>query len=445
MRHTLVLAFLLATSSFAQSPAPAPALPAVPLPFQPDEFHPQTPEERAALLECAERMAGVSKEGDTTPLPEQQVAAYRAYFTRFPTGKFRPVAVGAFAKMLRKANKLDAVLDAARDLVTKEATLPKAEVALMLTKHYVAGGGEPAKAVALMDEQAKSKDGVLAWRAVIGGAQLHAATDMAAAAKRIEDRGDKDLTPAQLVERDYWLGRILHELLLKEKDAERARLEDRVTRMFQNVAAACEKDPAANAHYAAAFIGLARLGLSRNDPALARDAYAKVAKLYPGTQEAQEAAMFGPQIELLGKPAPEFTGPDLDGKPVSSKILAGKIALIDFWATFCPPCLKAAPGIAKMAKDLEKRPFAIVSISLDEPEKRVAIEDFLKKTEITWPQIYEAAHWKSEIAAKYKVNALPAVFLLDETGKVIRVGLEGAELRAAVEAEVARLEKAQGK
>lgn len=445
MRHTLSLALsvLLSASCFAQSPSPA--LPPVPLPFQPEEFAPQSPEERALLLSVAERMAGIPKEGDTTPLEDQKLAVFREFFMRYPAGKFRPVAVGAYAKMLYKAKKLDQVLETARELATHEPTLPRVEVGLMLLKHYVAGGGDAPKAVAVLDEQAKSANADIAWRGVIGGAQLQAATDMEAAAKRIEARGDKDLTPAQALERDYWLGRILHEVSLRAKGTERVKLEERVAAMFNRVADAAEKDPAKHASYAAVFIGLARLGLGRNDPAMTKKAYAQVTKLYPGTPEAQEAEMLGPQIDLIGKPAPAFTGPDLDGKAVSSTLLEGKIGLIDFWATFCPPCVKAAPGLAKMAKDLEKRPFAIVSISLDQPEKKTEIQDFLKKTDIAWPQIYEGQHWKSEIAAKYKVNALPAVFVVDETGKVIRVGLEGEELRAVVEAEVARLEKAAKK
>lgn len=438
---------LLAAPSPSVAPSPsAAALPAVPLPFQAEEFSPGSDAERALLQAIAELMAGVPQPGATTPLEEQKLAAFRRFFTEFPEAKFRPVALGGYVKMIRKRGTAAELVGVARELNTRDPSPAKSEVALMLLKAYLSARGDPAKAVAVLEEQAGSASPEIAWRGELGVAQLlHVTGKRKEAIERLEKRGDKGLSAKLLLERDYTLARILHDESTQVPPAESAKIEDRVLELLRRVTGACARDPKANAAYSSAFVGLARIGLHRADARLAKEAYDTVVRLYPTSQEAQEANMLGPQLELLGKPAPAFEGPDLDGKPVSSKLMAGKIALVDFWATTCPPCLAEAPKLAKLAADARDRPFAIVSVSLDLPERGDEIRKFLAQSKIEWPQVYEGQGWKSQIAAQWKVNALPSMFLIDETGQVKRVGLEGAALREAVEAELSRFEKSRKK
>ena len=447
MRHRIPLSIALlaivATATIAapsQSPAPsASTAVAMPLAFDPDEFSPKSEGERSLL----KMIATVMMSTDT----EAKAAAYRTFFTEYPTGKFKPVAVGAFVKAIKKLQRpADELLTIATDLSTHDPSVGRADVAALLLRHYCAAKGDPAKALAVLDEQAKSKDPAIAWKGAVGGAMLLASTGKRKEAlDRLEARPAKDLEPAMQVERDYVMGRILHDLSTTVTGAERVKMEDTVRERFERVATACEKDAAANAGYSSAFIGLARIGLSRPDAKLAKSAYERVAKLYPATPEAAEAGMLGPQIELLGQPAPAFEGPGLDGKPITSKILEGKISLVDFWATTCAPCKLEAPNLARLARDSAKRPFAIVSISLDLPERKEAIEAFTKATGIEWPQIYDGKGFQSPLPGKWHVNAMPSMFVVDEKGIVIRVGLDGPALREAVEAELSRLESSQKK
>lgn len=442
----LALASLIVAAPASAAPSAAPGKTATGpaaqvLPFKPEEFSPGSEPERALLAEIAERMGGIPKAGDTTTLDQQKLAAFKRYYTEFAGGKFRPVAVGAYAKLVRKSGKVDELLEAARELTTKEATGPRSEVTLSLLKHYLGGRGEPAKAIAVLDVQVASPVPEVSWRALIGGAQLMAAGgDIDGAIARLDKRGEKDLTPAQSVEYGYWMGRMLHQKSVELKGDERAKMEARVVTLLKRVTDACEKDPQGNANYAAAYIGLARIGLSHADAGTAKAAYEQVAKLYPASPEAQEAGMLGPQVALLGKPMPEFEGPNLEGKPWSSKSLAGKISVVDFWATTCPPCIKEMPNLVKMAADFKARPFALISISLDQAGRTSDVKELLAKSGVTWDQIYEGQGWQSTIAAKYNVTAIPSMFVVDENGIVKRVGLEGSELRDVLEEELKRLE-----
>src|SRR5688572_28929850 len=79
------------------------------------------------------------------------------------------------------------------------------------------------------------------------------------------------------------------------------------------------------------------------------------------------------QQELVGKPAPDFTGVDLEGKPVSLADYRGRVVMLDFWATWCGPCVQAIPHIQKVANKFADKPVTVLGINRDQPgsESRV--------------------------------------------------------------------------
>ncbi len=130
-----------------------------------------------------------------------------------------------------------------------------------------------------------------------------------------------------------------------------------------------------------------------------------------------------------GDQAPAFTGTTTDGKTIKLSDLKGKVVLIDFWATWCAPCIAEMPNMRKAyAEFAENDDFILLGISLDEYAKTV--QKFVKEKGLPWPQIVLGPAEKNPIAKKYNVSAIPATFLLDRKGKVVATDLRGGKLQA---------------
>lgn len=131
-----------------------------------------------------------------------------------------------------------------------------------------------------------------------------------------------------------------------------------------------------------------------------------------------------------GMKFPDFAEKDLAGKPLSVSGLKGKVVLVDFWATWCPPCRAEIPNVVKAHEKHHAAGFEVIGISLD--SDRAKLEGFLKAQKMTWPQYFDGAGWNNKLAKKYGVNSIPATYLLDREGKIIASDLRGEALEAAV-------------
>jgi thiol-disulfide isomerase/thioredoxin len=127
---------------------------------------------------------------------------------------------------------------------------------------------------------------------------------------------------------------------------------------------------------------------------------------------------------------PGFEEKDLDGKPLSIAALKGKVVLVDFWATWCGPCVRELPNVTKAYESHHKKGFDIVGISLDQDEQK--LRSFLKDKNMTWQQFFDGKGWGNKLAAKYGVNSIPATYLLGPDGKIIGKDLRGDDLVQAV-------------
>lgn len=113
--------------------------------------------------------------------------------------------------------------------------------------------------------------------------------------------------------------------------------------------------------------------------------------------------------------APEFKLMSLDGKTFTLESLKGRVVLLDFWATWCGPCHQALPELKAIQKRFAKEAFEIVSISVD--RDRRALEAFVKKNEMTWPQLFDEG---SRVAhGAFGINDFPSYVLLDPEGIVV--------------------------
>jgi thiol-disulfide isomerase/thioredoxin len=132
------------------------------------------------------------------------------------------------------------------------------------------------------------------------------------------------------------------------------------------------------------------------------------------------------------KPFPE-TAKDLQGNALSIEKFKGKVLLIDFWATWCGPCIAELPNVVAAYKKHHDKGFEILGISLDNEDKTKLDKFLASHAGMTWPQFYDGKGWKNEIAQLYGVKSIPATYLLDQNGKVYRTGLRGKALERAVQ------------
>lgn len=178
------------------------------------------------------------------------------------------------------------------------------------------------------------------------------------------------------------------------------------------------------------------------NPDKATDAFKEVEKNYPKTKAADVAAKMIAAVEKQkaalqlqaglkpGAPFPPFDEKDMNGKPFSLAAFKGKVVLVDFWATWCPPCVAEMPNVVAAYKKYHDKGFEIAGISLD--ESRSALDAFLKKNDMTWPQYFDGKGWDNVLAGKYGIRSIPATFLLDRDGKIIDRDLRGEDLEKAV-------------
>ena len=112
--------------------------------------------------------------------------------------------------------------------------------------------------------------------------------------------------------------------------------------------------------------------------------------------------------------APEFSFAGLDGSPVRLQDLRGKVVLLDFWATWCEPCVQALPELKSLAREKSGEPFVLVSVSAD--EDRAALEAFVAKHQMSWKQCWDETDQSGSL---FGVTAFPSYLLLDPEGAVL--------------------------
>ena len=116
----------------------------------------------------------------------------------------------------------------------------------------------------------------------------------------------------------------------------------------------------------------------------------------------------------IGKPAKDFSTTLISGEKFSLSNLKGKVILIDFWATWCPPCVKGVPHLKKLYKKYKDKNFEIIGISLD--KKKELVDEYISKERIEWKMIYSGKAWAGDIARDYKVNLIPSYWVIDKEG-----------------------------
>ncbi|MCC5023235.1 MAG: TlpA family protein disulfide reductase [Candidatus Synoicihabitans palmerolidicus] len=136
-------------------------------------------------------------------------------------------------------------------------------------------------------------------------------------------------------------------------------------------------------------------------------------------------------FELSKQPfALAFTA--IDGREVDLKKLRGKVVLIDFWATWCGPCIEELPNVKRVFADYHDKGFEIVSVSLDAERDRQKFIDLVAEEGTIWPQRFEDKGWKDPLVAKYTILGIPAMFLFDQDGMLVSTNARDPMLESEV-------------
>ena len=128
----------------------------------------------------------------------------------------------------------------------------------------------------------------------------------------------------------------------------------------------------------------------------------------------------------IGAMAPEISLPNTKDSLVNLSSFAGKVVLIDFWASWCGPCRAANPSVVKLYNKLKDKGFEVFGVSID--SKKANWVKAIKQDKIKYTQVNDNGGWNSTVAAIFGVNQIPTSFLLDKTGKIVAIDLEGKEL-----------------
>jgi peroxiredoxin len=133
-----------------------------------------------------------------------------------------------------------------------------------------------------------------------------------------------------------------------------------------------------------------------------------------------------------GDRAPNFTVPTLDGSSIKLSELRGNYVLLDFWATWCGPCVAETPNLKSIYESFGKDPhFMMISLSID--AERETPSKFVNAKGLAWPQAFLGGDWSKNIVAQnYGITAIPQIMLIGPDGKIIVRDLRGSKIKETV-------------
>jgi thiol-disulfide isomerase/thioredoxin len=143
--------------------------------------------------------------------------------------------------------------------------------------------------------------------------------------------------------------------------------------------------------------------------------------------------------KIMSEPlALKFTA--VDGRPVDFALLRGKVVLVDFWATWCGPCVAELPNVLETYQKYHDQGFEIVGISFD--SDRSALDKFITKKGVPWPQYFDGEAWGNKYGKMFGIRGIPTMWLLDHNGRIAEREARGPQLSKRVEELLAARPKA---
>ncbi len=156
--------------------------------------------------------------------------------------------------------------------------------------------------------------------------------------------------------------------------------------------------------------------------------YRRVLANYPDARAARYTKGKIRQVEGLKRPFKLEFNDAISGETVSMRDLRGKVVVIDFWATWCGPCVKEIPHMKELYGQYRGKGAEFIGVSLDKPEKDDGLKklrEYCDENDVNWPQYYQGNYWDSEFSTAWGINSIPAVFVIDQKGNLHSVKARG--------------------
>ena len=129
------------------------------------------------------------------------------------------------------------------------------------------------------------------------------------------------------------------------------------------------------------------------------------------------------KITAVGEIAPDFTLLTPEGDSLSLYSVKAKVKVLDFWASWCGPCLREVPNVKKVYDKFHDKGFEILSVSLD--DKKDNWVNAIEKNDLDWGHVSSLKGWSCPVAKLYNVSGVPAMLLIDKEGKIVATKLRG--------------------
>jgi thiol-disulfide isomerase/thioredoxin len=192
-------------------------------------------------------------------------------------------------------------------------------------------------------------------------------------------------------------------------EAKQSEGEEAALAAFEKGTRELQKEFPTNAVVAQMLVVVAR----NSDAPKARAILQEVSKGDASEELKSEVAGQLKQLDGVGKPLElQFTA--VDGREVDVAKMKGKVVLVDFWATWCGPCVREVPNVKATYDQLHPKGFEIVGISLDKDKTK--LNDFTVEHKMEWPQFFDGLYWQNKYATQFEIRSVPSMWLVDKKG-----------------------------
>ena len=154
----------------------------------------------------------------------------------------------------------------------------------------------------------------------------------------------------------------------------------------------------------------------------------RILKEFPDSRSAASILGTRRQLEGIGKPFELEFADAISGSTISMKALKSKVVVIDFWATWCGPCVAEMPHMKELYAEYHNKGVEFIGVSLDNPKEEGGLDslkNYVKSNGINWPQYYQGKGWDSEFSTSWGIQGIPTMFIVDTEGKLYSVEARG--------------------